>query len=83
MAEQLKARKDSNALGGGADQGAPDGEAAVVGFTKMSKPSQGPAESNSDIPSSKGSVGSLGQEGTSIGAYKEQPHTVDAKNPKW
>lgn len=82
MGEQLRARKDSNALGGNASQEPTSGDVGTVGFTRQAYPGERPAQSNSDIPSTKGSVGALGQDGTSVEAFKEQPRTIDAKSPK-
>lgn len=76
------ARKDSNAPDGSADNAASTGELGMVGFTKVDYSKFQPATSNSDI----GSTGSnaawnMGQDGTSVGAYKFQAKEFPDETP--
>lgn len=80
MPKVLEPHSDSNSMPRkGADHGAPSGGAAMDGFSKVDYPATGPAESNSDVPSTQNSIGGMGQHGTSIGAYKLQPETISPK----
>ena len=77
----LDARKDSNAAKGGDTSASDSGDAAVLGFTAVDYPSQEPAQSNKDVPSSEDSIGSkpMGDNlGTSRSSYKEQPENPNA-----
>jgi hypothetical protein len=78
----IRSRPDSNAADPGADHSATSGELGKVGFTKVPYEASGVAESNDDIPSVSNSIGTLGNDGTSVGAYKAQPRDIDSKNPK-
>jgi hypothetical protein len=76
------ARKDSNAPDGSGDNAASTGELGMVGFTAVPYSKFGPATSNNDIPST-GSNGdwSMGQDGTSVGAYKFQAKEFPGEDP--
>jgi hypothetical protein len=75
-----RARTDSNAPGGGADNAPSTGELGMVGFTHVPYEKFKPATSNSDVPSSGDDNNrfSLGQDGTSVGAYEFQPEILNA-----
>ena len=51
----------------------------MKGFAKVDYPSERPAQSNADVPSSKDSIGALGNDGTSRKSYKVQPETLSAE----
>jgi hypothetical protein len=78
----LGAFDDSNAAKSSSSHDAGTGDAAKDGYTKQAYPSAGPATSNSQIKTIRGSIGSLGNDGTSRGSYKIQPDLVDAENPE-
>lgn len=79
----ITARDDSNAAEAGADHSAESGEAMKVGFSAVAMPKgTGAARSNSDVPSTSDSIGSLGNDGTSVGAYKAQPREINSKDPQ-
>jgi len=76
------ARKDSNAPDGSADSSPSTGELGMVGFTKVDYSKFKPATSNDDV----GSTGSnadwaMGQDGTSVSAYKLQAKVWDGETP--
>ena len=78
----LGAFDDSNAARSSDSHDAGTGDAAKDGYTKMAYPSAGPATSNSQIKTIRGSIGALGNDGTSRGSYHIQPDIVDAENPE-
>lgn len=78
----LKAIDSSNYAKPGADHGVPDGDVGKLGYVTEAYPTAGPALSNLDVRDSVSSYGSLGNDGTSRGAYEIQPDIVDADNPE-
>ena len=78
----IEAREESNAAEGGADHKPTEGEPFKVGFSEVPYPKTMAARHNSDIPSVSDSIGSMGNDGTSAGAYKEQPRDFNSKDPK-
>lgn len=78
----LKAHKDSNAAQSSDNTGAATGSLGMVGFTSMDYPGQRPAMKNTDVGTTKDSIGALGNDGTNMSAYSEQPKTENAENPK-
>jgi hypothetical protein len=74
------ARKDSNAPDNGADNAPSTGDLGMVGFTQVPYEKFRPATSNADVPSSGDDNNrfSLGQDGTSEGAYEFQPAELNA-----
>lgn len=74
------ARKGSNAPDNSAENSPSTGELGMVGFTLVPYEKFRPATSNSDVPSSGDDNNrfSLGQDGTSVGAYEFQPEVLNA-----
>lgn len=75
-----RARKDSNAPKGDADFEPSTGEVAMVGFTHVPYEKFRPATSNADVPTSiNNSKSEIGNDGTSVGAYKFQPKELNSE----
>src|SRR5262245_34956378 len=55
---------------------------AECGYIKRDYPSAGPASDSTEIASTKDSIGSLGNDGTSRNSYKIQPDIISAENPE-
>lgn len=77
-----KAIKGSNAPSGSGETGVGGGSMAKDGYTIVEQPSQRPAMKNSDVADTKEFGGSLGNDGTNMSAYEDQPAKVSAENGK-
>ncbi len=71
----------SNAPNSSGETGVGGGSVGKDGYTIVTV-SQIPARSNADVTTTKDFAGSLGNEGTNLSAYEEQPETLDAENGK-
>lgn len=78
----VKSIGGSNAPNQSGDTGVGGGSVAKDGYTIVDQPSQKPAMKNEDIKVTKEFAGSLGNDGTNMGAYEEQPAKVNAENGK-
>jgi hypothetical protein len=78
----VEARSDSNAARKGAEHEVESEGDLRDGFIKVPYTKDRPAESNRDVASSENSLSSMGNDGTSAGAYKAQPRTFEAEEPK-
>ncbi len=77
----VSSEKSSNAATSTSDNAPEQGEAGKLGYT-MLEPTGGPATSNKEIKSTKGTIGAVNNEedGTSMGSYSYQKGTsADSK----
>lgn len=69
----------SNAPNASGDTGVGGGSVAKDGYTIVSQPSQKPAMKNQDLSNLENPSMGLGNDGTNMGSYEEQPADVDAE----
>lgn len=77
----VKAEKDSNAAKSGGDNAPTEGSLGMTGFTHIEQPTQRPAMKNSDISTLDEPPG-LGNDGTNLDSYEEQPAHINGKTGK-
>jgi hypothetical protein len=79
----VKALGDSAAPSKGVsmDENSGPNEVGMLGYVQIPFPSQMPAQSNSDVGITK-NMSISAQQGTSIGAYKDQPEKISAETGK-
>jgi hypothetical protein len=70
----------SNAPNASGDTGVGGGSVAKDGYTIVPQPSQRPAMKNQDLSTESDFAGSLGNDGTNMGSYEEQPPELDAES---
>ncbi len=76
----VKSFDNSNAADPNSSTDPMTGSVGMTGFTKMPYPTQKPAMSNADVGVSlRDSIGSLGNDGTNMSAYKEQKTDITAE----
>ena len=74
--------KSSNAAKSGGESEPTSGSLGMVGFTPVDQPTQRPAKRNADISTLESVKGSLGDDGTNLGSYKDQPADVSGMTGK-
>jgi len=73
---------DSNASDPNTNTEAMTGSVGMVGFTKVPYPKQMPARNNADVKIQGESIGALGNDGTNMEAYEEQPIDLNSETGK-
>jgi len=71
-------KSDSNAATAGGKTDVEQHDMAMCGYSVVPNPSEEPATANSDISTTKDFSFNKGNQGTSRGAYKQQPDKLSA-----
>lgn len=82
MSSLTKSVPGSNAPNTSGDTGVGGGNVGKDGYTLVDSPKGHPAMDNQDVGTTKEFAGSLGNEGTNMGSYEEQPEDVSAETGK-